>query len=154
MLSKRFKLINELKRILSGWDSLMPKLKVSLLTGRTVDQGVGKEHGKLSEEYQESVAICHMDPEDIKSLGIRENENVKIITNFGSVVLRMVKSPTAPHPKIVFIPYGPWASLVMNPETHGTGMPSLKGIPAEIEPALEERVSSMLDLLEEHYKRE
>ncbi|MDH5266878.1 MAG: molybdopterin dinucleotide-binding protein [Candidatus Bathyarchaeota archaeon] len=132
----------------------MPKLKVSLLTGRTVDQGVGKEHGKLSEEYQESVAICYMDPEDIKSLGIRENKNVRIITNFGSVVVRLVKSPTAPHPKVVFIPYGPWASLVMNPETHGTGMPSLKGIPAEIEPALEERVPSMLNLLEEHYKRE
>ena len=132
----------------------MPKLKVSLLTGRTVDQGVGKERGKLSEEYQEKVAICHMDPEDIKSLRIRENENVKIITNFGSVIVRLVKSPTAPHPNVVFIPYGPWASLIMDPETHGTGMPSLKGIPAEIEPALEEKVSSILDLLEKHYKRE
>ena len=131
----------------------MPKLKVSLLTGRTVDQGVGKEHGKLSEEYQESVAICHMDPEDIKSLGIRENENVRIITNFGSVVVRLVKSPTAPHPKVVFIPYGPWASIVVDPETHGTGMPSLKGIPAEIEPAFEEKVSSVPDLLKKHYKR-
>jgi formylmethanofuran dehydrogenase subunit D len=131
----------------------MPKLEVSLLTGRTIDQGVGKERGKLSEEYQESVAICHVDPEDIKSLGIRESENVKITTHFGSVVLRLVKSPTAPHPKVVFVPYGPWASLVMNPETHGTGMPSLKGIPAEIEPALEEGVSSIRDLLEKHYKR-
>ena len=131
----------------------MPKLEVLLLTGRTIDQGVGKERGKLSEEYQESVAICHVDPEDIKSLGIRESENVKITTNFGSVVVRLVKSPTAPHPKVVFIPYGPWASLVMNPETHGTGMPSLKGIPAEIEPALEEEVSSIRDLLEKHYKR-
>ena len=132
----------------------MPKLRVSLLTGRTVDQGVGKERGKLSEEYQENVAICHMDSEDVKSLKIRENENVKIITNFGSVVVRLVKSPTAPHPKVIFIPYGPWASLIMDPETHGTGMPSLKGIPAEIEPALEEKVLNVLDLLEEHYKRE
>jgi formylmethanofuran dehydrogenase subunit D len=131
----------------------MPKLKVSLLTGRTVDQGVGKEHGKLSEEYQESVAICYMDPEDIKSLGLRESENVKVITDFGSVVVRLVKSPTAPHPKVVFIPYGPWASIVVDPETHGTGMPSLKGIPAEIEPALEEKVSSVPDLLKKHYKR-
>ena len=131
----------------------MPKLEVSLLTGRTVDQGVGKEHGKLSEEYQESVAICHVDPQDMKLLEIRENDNVKIITDFGSVVVRLVKSPAAPHPKVIFIPYGPWASLVMNPETHGTGMPSLKGIPAEIEPALEERVLSIPDLLREHYKR-
>jgi formylmethanofuran dehydrogenase subunit D len=36
---------------------LMPKLEVSLLTGRTIDQGRGKERGKLSEEYWESVTI-------------------------------------------------------------------------------------------------
>ena len=92
----------------------MLKLKVSLLTGRTVDQGKGKEYGKLSEEYQQSVAICQIDPDDMKSLGIRENSNVKVITDFGSVVLKAVKSARAPHPKVVFIPYGPWASIVMN----------------------------------------
>ena len=132
----------------------MSKLKVLLQTVRTIDQGTGKEHGKLSEEYQESVAICQVDPEDMKFIGMREDENVKITTNFGSVVLRLVKSQAAPHSKIVFIPYGPWASLIMDPETHGTGMPSLKGIPAEIEPALEEKVLSVPDLLKEYYKRE
>ena len=132
----------------------MSKLKVLLQTVRTIDQGTGKEHGKLSEEYQESVAICQVDPEDMKFIGMREDENVKITTNFGSVVLRLVKSQAAPHSKIVFIPYGPWASLIMDPETNGTGMPSLKGIPAEIEPALEEKVLSVPDLLKEYYKRE
>ncbi|UCE29262.1 MAG: molybdopterin dinucleotide-binding protein [Candidatus Bathyarchaeota archaeon] len=132
----------------------MPKLKVLLQTVRTIDQGTGKEHGKLSEEYQESVAICQVDPEDMKLIGMREDGNVRITTNFGSVVLRLVKSQAAPHSKIVFIPYGPWASLIMNPETHGTGMPSLKGIPAEIEPALKEKVLSVPDLLKEYYKRE
>jgi formylmethanofuran dehydrogenase subunit D len=132
----------------------MSKLKVLLQTVRTIDQGTGKEHGKLSEEYQESVAICQVDPEDMKFIGMREDGNVKITTNFGSVVLRLVKSQAAPHSKIVFIPYGPWASLIMDPETHGTGMPSLKGIPAEIEPALEEKVLSVPDLLKEYYTRE
>jgi formylmethanofuran dehydrogenase subunit D len=42
----------------------------------------------------------------------------------------------------------------MNPETHGTGMPSLKGIPAEVEPAPKERVLSLPEILEEHFKRE
>lgn len=90
----------------------------------------------------------------MKFIGMKEDGNVRITTNFGSVVLRLVKSQAAPHSKIVFIPYGPWASLIMNPETHGTGMPSLKGIPAEIEPALKEKVLSVPDLLKEYYKRE
>lgn len=131
----------------------MLKLKVSLLTGRTVDQGKGKEYGKLSEEYQQSVAICQIDSDDMKSLGIRENTNVKVVTDFGSVVLKAVKSARAPHPKVVFIPYGPWASIVMNPKTHGTGMPSLKGLTAEIEPAPTEKVLGLTDLLREHFKK-
>ena len=132
----------------------MAKLKVSLLTGRTIEQGTGKEHGKLSEDYWKSVAICEMDPQDMKNLGIRENSNVKITTDFGSVVVRAVKSTRAPHPKVVFIPYGPWANLIVNPRTHGTGMPSFKGLPAEIEPATEEKVLSLPDLLKEHYRKE
>jgi formylmethanofuran dehydrogenase subunit D len=129
----------------------MPKLKVSLLTGRTIDQGKGKEMGKLSKEYVESVIICQIDPEDLKLLGVKENNNVKVTTDFGSVVMKAVKSPRAPHPKVAFIPYGPWANVIMNPKTHGTGMPSFKGIPAEIEPAPEERVLTLHDLLNQYF---
>ncbi len=125
----------------------MRELKVSLLTGRTIDQGKGKEMGKLSQEYLESVVICLLDPGDMKALGVKENTNIKVTTDFGSVILKAVESSTAPHPKVAFVPYGPWASLIMDPETHGTGMPSLKGIPARIEPAPEEKVLSLQDLL-------
>ncbi len=127
----------------------MPKLKVSLLTGRTINQGRGKESGKLTKEYLDSVTICQIDPDDMKDLGVKENTNVKVITDFGSVVLKAVKSARAPHPKVVFVPYGPWASLIMNPKTHGTGMPSLKGIAAEIEPASAEEVLGLQDLLDQ-----
>lgn len=132
----------------------MPRLKVSLLTGRTIDQGKGKEMGKLSKEYLESVMICQIDPNDLKFLGMKENTNVKVITEFGSVVLKAVKSARAPHPKVVFIPYGPWANVIINPETHGTGMPSFKGIPAEIEPAPNENVLSLQNLLKTQFHKE
>lgn len=132
----------------------MPKLKVSLLTGRTIGQGQGKEYGKLSEEYWKSVAICEMDPDDIKRLKIKGGQNVKIRSDFGSVVVKAVESARAPHSGSVFIPYGPWANLLVNPRTHGTGMPSFKGTSVEIEPAPKEEVLSLPDLLKEHYKRE
>jgi len=130
----------------------MSKLKVSLLTGRTIDQGKGKEYGKLSKEYWESVTICQMDPKDMTFLKIKENENIKVTTDSGSVVMKAVKSARAPHPKVAFIPYGPWASIIMNTKTHGTGMPSLKGVPAEIEPAPKEKVLSLSNLLNKYYK--
>jgi len=132
----------------------MPRLKVSVLTGRTIRQGQGKEYGKLSERYWKSVAICEIDPEDMKYLGVKENENVKIIADYGSVVVRAVKSLRAPHRSVVFVPYGPWASMIVNPETHGTGMPSFKGITATIETASNEQVLSLKELLKQHFRKE
>jgi len=131
----------------------LPKLKAILLTGRTIEQGTGKETGKFSEKYLESVSICQMDPEDIKLLGVRENANVKVTTDFGSVIVKVVKSKRVPHSGVVFVPYGPWASVLANPKTQGTGMPSLKGEIAEIEPALTEKVLSLQELLRTCFRK-
>ena len=128
-----------------------PKLRVTLLTGRTIEQGVGKEHGKASKEYFESVSVCYMDPEDLKRLGIKEKTNIQVSTEHGSVVVKALKSLRTPHPSVIFIPYGPWANVVVNPETHSIGMPSLKGIPAEVEPAPENPILSLEELLKQQF---
>lgn len=127
------------------------KLKVTLITGRTIEQGVSKEHGKSSMEYMESVAVCYMDPQDLKKLGIKDGSNVEVSTNFGSVVLKAVKSTRTPHPGVIFIPYGPWANAVVDPETHGLGMPSFKGIPAEVAPAPEKPILTLNELLKAQF---
>jgi len=129
----------------------MPKVEVTLLTGRTITQGVGKELGKLSEEYLASVAICELDPEDLKLLNARANENVRVTTEFGSIVLKAKESQRAPHPGVAYIPYGLWANTIIGPRTHGTGMPSFKGVPAEIEPAQMEETLGVRELLRNIY---
>ncbi|MGQ9624106.1 MAG: molybdopterin dinucleotide binding domain-containing protein [Candidatus Bathycorpusculaceae bacterium] len=131
-----------------------PKLKVTLITGRTIEQGVGKERGKVSKEYVESVSVCYMDPEDLKKLKIKDKTNVLVSTDYGSVVVKALKSLRAPHPGIIYIPYGPWANVVVNPETHGIGMPSFKGIPAEVKPALDKPVLSLKELLKAQFGKE
>jgi formylmethanofuran dehydrogenase subunit D len=130
----------------------MTKLKVTLLTGRTINQGTGKEHGKLSKKYMESVAICQIDPEDLKKLEIREGKNVRVTTAFGSVVLKAVKSLRAPHPHVIFVPYGPWANALIGSETSGVGMPTFKGIPAEVETS-QERIVALPELLKQQFGR-
>jgi len=132
----------------------MEKMKVTLLSGRTINQGTGKEHGKTSKEYYESVAICEIDPDDLKVLGIKEGANVKISTKFGSVVVKTIESMRAPHPKIVYMPYGPWVNVIVNPKTHGTGMPSFKGIPAEIEASSpSDCVLNLQELLKQTFRK-
>lgn len=130
------------------------KLQVTLLTGRTIEQGVGKERGKSSKEYVESVSVCYIDPGDLKKLRIKEKANVLVSTAYGSVVVKALKSLRASHPGIIYIPYGPWANVVVDPETHGVGMPSFKGIPAQIEPALDKPLLNLEELLKEQFGKE
>ena len=124
-----------------------------LLTGRTVYQGVEKEKGKFTQGYKENVAICEIDPEDMERLNIKESSRVKIITDFGEVVVRAVKSLRAPHSKTIFMPYGPWASIIMDESTDGTGMPTLKGIPASLAKEPNEKILSVQELLEKFYRK-
>ncbi len=130
------------------------KLQVTLLTGRTIEQGVGKEHGKMSKEYYDSVSVCYIDPKDLKKLRIEEKETVRVSTDFGSVVLTALKSTQGPHSGIVFIPYGPWANVIVDHKTDSIGMPSLKGIKAQIEPCPDCHVLSLDELLKEQFGKE
>jgi len=128
-------------------------LEVSLVTGRTIDQGCGKEYGKLSKEYTESVAICEMNPEDMKSLKVSDGDRVKVATDYGSVVVTAKKSRRIRSPGTIFIPYGPWANLILASDTDGTGMPLLKGVRANVEPT-DEKVLDLPDLLAQSYGQE
>jgi len=125
-------------------------LKVLLITGRTIDQGCSKEYGKLSEEYLDNVAICEMNPEDMKNLMISDGKRVRVSTKFGSVVVKAKKSRRIRSPGKIFIPYGPWANLILASDTDATGMPLLKGVQAEVEPT-EENVLGLADLLNQSY---
>jgi formylmethanofuran dehydrogenase subunit D len=130
------------------------KLSVTLLTGRTIDQGTSKEHGKSSDEYMENVAACFVDSVDLKRLGMKYNANVCVSTEYGSVVLKVLKSQRGPHPGVIFIPYGPWANRIVSPVTDDIGMPSFKGIPASIEPAPTEKVLGLRELLTQQFGKE
>jgi formylmethanofuran dehydrogenase subunit D len=130
------------------------RLRVTLCTGRTIEQGVGKEHGKASNDYMESVAVCYMESEDLKELGIKEKMNVQVSTKYGSVVVKALKSPGSSQRGLVFMPYGPWANAVVYPETDSVGMPSFKGMPAEIEPAPDKPILDLGRLLNKQFGKE
>ncbi|MCD6530724.1 molybdopterin dinucleotide-binding protein [Candidatus Bathyarchaeota archaeon] len=131
----------------------MRRLRVYLLTGRTIEQGKAKEFGKTSNLYKDSVAVCYIDQSDMKTLGIKAKTPIKVSTEFGSVVVRAEKSSRSPHPGVVYIPYGPWANQVVDPETHGIGMPSFKGVPAVLEPVPGEKVKEIEELLRDSFGR-
>jgi formylmethanofuran dehydrogenase subunit D len=90
----------------------------------------------------------------MKKLKVKEGANVEVSTRQGSVVLKSVRSRRGPHPGIVFVPYGPWANVIVDSGTDSIGMPSLKGIPAEIESAPEKPVLDLPRLLAQLFGNE
>ena len=118
-----------------------------LLTGRTINQGVALEGGKTTKENVRAAAICAFDKEDFKKLDCLVGTPVKIISDYGEVVVYSTISEEGPHPGIIFIPLGPWANQVVNPDSQSTGTPTYKGIKAKVEVQKNGNVLDALDLI-------
>ena len=129
-------------------------LHVVLITGRTIDQGVGKEMGKGSKEYFDSSSVCFVDQADLIKLGIKARTNVRVTSKYGSVIVKALKNPYGNNPGIVFIPCGTWANAITGDETFGMGMPLFKGFPVDVEPAPKEPVLTLNELLKLEYGKE
>jgi formylmethanofuran dehydrogenase subunit D len=129
------------------------KLRATLITGRTIEQGVGKEMGKGSIEYYESAAVCFFDKADMQKLGIKSGTNVRVTSKWGSVVVKAEKYPWGSMPGMVFIPCGTWANAVTGDDTYSMGMPLFKGFPVDVEPAPNDPVLTLDELLKAEYGR-
>jgi len=123
----------------------LEKAKAFVLnTGRSLMQGISmEEESKWSKKYFDAVAVVEMNPIDISSLGV--GDRVKVFNEHGSIVLRVKPSNNVP-PGTIFIPMGPWANMLTDPETDGTGMPRLKGVNVFVEPT-DEPLTKLIDLL-------
>jgi len=124
----------------------MGYMKVILISGRTTKQGTSLEMGKTSEEYHDNVALIMMNENDMKKIGVKEGEHVEVRTKFGSAVVRCKESRI--DSGIAFMPYGPWANMVIGADTGGTGMPDSKGVKATIS-ATDNDVLTIADVIKQ-----
>jgi len=118
----------------------MTMLKVILLTGSTIRQGMVIKGGrKLTEEYRIEAAYCLLNPNDYEKLGVPEK--VKVKTDCGEVTV-FAREDESMFEGEIFIPRGPWANVVISPETMGTGSPMYKGMKATVESSNEDVLES------------
>ncbi len=120
---------------------------VTLLTGRTITQGVALEGNKTGVENVRAAGICYFDKVDMKKLDCLAGTPVKVTTDFGEVVVLSVLSEEGPHPGIIFIPMGPWANQVVNPDSQSCGTPTYKGMKAKVEVLKTGKVLNALELM-------
>ncbi len=121
---------------------------LKLITCRTINQGIALEGGKTTRENVRAAAICAFDREDFKKLDCLVGTPVKVITDHGEVTVYSTISEEGPHLGIIFIPMGPWANQVVNPDSQGCGTPTYKGMKASVEVTPNGRVFDAVDLIQ------
>jgi formylmethanofuran dehydrogenase subunit D len=127
---------------------IVATINVNLISGRTIQQGVAIESGKEKPSYRTACGIIEIDHSDLKKLGAWKNTNVRVTSDYGSVIVKAIEATQGPHPGVAFIPMGPWANSIVCPNTYSTGMPTFKGTPVKVEIAANEPVLLGIELVQ------
>lgn len=106
-----------------------------LIPGRTAKQGVGISEGKFKEGYQSETQTLLVSPHDMQRLGLADGSRVRLASEWGQIEVTVApaKGDELP-PGLLFIAYGDLSSKLMGGDTHGSGMPTSKGIDVTLEP--------------------
>ena len=129
-------------------EDIVATINVNLISGRSIQQGVAIEGGKEKPAYRTACGIIELDPSDLKKLGAWKNTNVRVTSDYGNVIVKAMETSQGPHPGVGFIPMGPWANSIVNPNTYSTGMPTFKGVPVKIEVAINEPILLGIELVQ------
>lgn len=105
-----------------------------LIPGRTSRQGTTLNEGKFTDAYVEETSTLQMNPDDMKRLGLKTGDRVRLRSEQGQIELPCVAAKPGELPLgLLFMPYGDLSSRLMGGDTHGTGMPNSKGIDVKLE---------------------
>ncbi len=105
-----------------------------LIPGRTSDQGCGISEGKFQNKYQTEINSLQVAPGDMTRLGLKTGDRVRLTSEHGQVEVAVIPAKADELPAgLLFIAYGDISSRLMGGDTHGSGMPTSKGIDVTLE---------------------
>src|SRR5262245_57098336 len=105
-----------------------------LIPGRTSRQGCGISEGKFGKAYQEETHVLQVAPQDMERLGLVPGDRVRLRSETGEVEVPVTpaRGDELP-PGLLFIAYGDLSSRLLGDDTHGSGIPTSKGLDVELE---------------------
>jgi formylmethanofuran dehydrogenase subunit D len=105
-----------------------------LIPGRTSDQGCGISEGKFQDKYQREINTLQVPPGDMERIGLVEGDRVRLTGEHGQVEVAVTAAKKDELPEgLLFIAYGDISSRLMGGDTHGSGMPTSKGLDVMLE---------------------
>jgi formylmethanofuran dehydrogenase subunit D len=105
-----------------------------LIPGRTSKQRCGISEGKFKQEYQEETNVLQVSPQDMKRLGLSPGDRVRLRSETAAIEVSVTASRGDELPPgLLFIAYGDLSSRLLGPDTHGSGIPTSKGLDVVLE---------------------
>lgn len=122
------------------------KIEVTLVSGRSLQQGIGLEIGKSSKEYINSVTYVEISQKDSDLLELKKDSPVEITTCQGKINLYWRVAEGLP-PGLIFVPYGLWINQIIGTDTTSTGTPDFKSVKATISATIDQKVLTCAELI-------
>ena len=105
-----------------------------LVPGRSNKQGTSLNQGKLKETYLSVTSTLEINSDDMLRLGLEEGDSVRLSNEIGETIVSCKgRKPEDLPSGMLFIPYGPPSSQLMDGDTAGTGMPLSKHMEVLVE---------------------
>ncbi|NLV27058.1 MAG: molybdopterin dinucleotide-binding protein [Methanomicrobiales archaeon] len=123
------------------------KRTLTMITQRSIEEGIAMEKGKNSREYFDACSVIEMNELDMSRMGIEENTPVRVRSECGEVVVKAICGIQTLNPGICHIRQGVWANQVVPCKTQSTGVPQYSGFPVCVFPAPHEKVLSAKELI-------
>ncbi len=109
-----------------------PEFEIKLTTYRDIFQVQELESDRFGEEYKKLSAAVFMSKDDMKKLGFRSTDRVKLSNNYGSIVVEVRETKRDEPGGLAFMINSPWSNSLVSDDTGGKGIPEFKNITARI----------------------
>ena len=109
-----------------------PEYDIRITTYRDIFQVNALECDRFGDEYRKHSAAVFMSKNDMKKLGFKADEKVKLSNANGSIVVNVRETKREEPGGIAFMVNSPWSNALVSVETDGKGIPEFKDIRAKI----------------------
>ncbi len=106
-----------------------------LIPGRTSRQAAAIGSGRFADAYLHEVTTLRVSPSDMRRIGLADGDRVRITSAGGrqvDVAVGAAVDDELPS-GVLFIAAGNLSSQLLDSDTHGTGMPTSKGLDVRLE---------------------
>ncbi len=109
-----------------------PEYEIKITTYRDIFQVEALERDRFGEEYRKLSACIMMGRNDLKKMGLKAGDRVRVSNNCGSVVVEVKETKREEPGGLAFMVNSPWSNALVSGDTGGKGIPEFKNINAKV----------------------